>query len=94
MYCFSLSYFVLQNNFQIQALGPGRGGRGAYIWRGDLTEGFLRYESGELIFGEAYFRNFTVCYGGFLAERSRLSHVSAVRFSSRSKVRPVPCELA
>ena len=24
---------------------------GAYIWRGDLTEGFLRYEFGGLIFG-------------------------------------------
>ena len=27
---------------------------GAYSWRGDLTEGFLRYELGELIFGGAY----------------------------------------
>ena len=27
---------------------------GAYIWRGDLTEGLLRYEFGELIFGGAY----------------------------------------
>ena len=35
---------------------------GVYIRRGDLTEGFLRYEFGELIFGGAlYFRNFTVC---------------------------------
>ena len=33
---------------------------GDYIWRGDLTEGFLRYEFGGLIFGGAYFRNFTV----------------------------------
>ena len=32
----------------------------AYIWRGDLTEGFLRYEFGGLIFGVAYFRNFMV----------------------------------
>ena len=32
----------------------------AYIWRGDLKEGFLRYEFGDLIFGGAYFRNFTV----------------------------------
>ena len=24
---------------------------GAYIWRGDLTEGFLRYDIGGLIFG-------------------------------------------
>ena len=31
-----------------------------YIWRGNLTEGFLRYEFGGLIFGGAYFRNFTV----------------------------------
>ena len=34
--------------------------RGAYIWRGDLTEVFLRYEFGGLILGGAYFRNFTV----------------------------------
>ena len=33
---------------------------GAYIWRGDLTEGFLRYWFGRLIFGGAYFRNFAV----------------------------------
>ena len=38
-------------------------GGGAYIWRGDLTEGFLRYEFGGLIFGGAYFRNFTVSLG-------------------------------
>ena len=35
---------------------------GAYIWRGDLTEGFLHYRFGGLIFGGAYFRNFTVSY--------------------------------
>ena len=28
--------------------------RGAYIWRGDLMKGFLRYEFGGLIFGRAY----------------------------------------
>ena len=38
---------------------------GAYIRRGDLKEGFLRYEFEGLIFGgaytwRAYFRNFTV----------------------------------
>ena len=27
-----------------------RGERGAYIWRGNLMEGFLRYEFGGLIF--------------------------------------------
>ena len=51
---FSLFCFVFEGNFQVQA--PG----GAYIRRGDLTEGFLRYEFGGLIFGGAYSRNFTV----------------------------------
>ena len=51
---FALFYFVFEGNFQVQA--P----RGAYIWRSDLTEGFLRYEFGGLICGGAYFRNFTV----------------------------------
>ena len=37
-----------------------RRGGGAHISRGDLTEGFLRYKVGRLIFGGAYFRNFTV----------------------------------
>ena len=51
--CFT---FVFEGNFQIQA--PG----GAYIWKGDFTEGFLRYEFGGLIHGGAYFRNFTVFF--------------------------------
>ena len=55
---FALLFFVFEGNFQVQA--PPRGGGGAYIWRGDLTEGFLRYKFGGLIFGGAYFRNFTV----------------------------------
>ena len=50
--------FVFEGNFQVQA--PGAGGGGAYIWRGDSTDGFLRYDFGGLIFGGAYFRNFTV----------------------------------
>ena len=47
---FALFYSVslyLSAIFQVQA--PG----GAYIWRGDLTEGFC-------VTGGAYFRNFTV----------------------------------
>ena len=51
---FALFYFVFEGKFQVQA--P----RGAYIQRGDLTEGFLRYAFGGLIHGGAYFRNFTV----------------------------------
>ena len=45
---FALFYFVFEGNFQVQA--P----RGAYFRTGDLTEGFLRYEFGGLIFGGAY----------------------------------------
>ena len=44
----ALFYFVFEGNF------PSTSPRGAYIWRGDLTEGFLRYEFGGLIFGGAY----------------------------------------
>ena len=33
---------------------------GAYIWRGDLTEGFLPYEFGGLIHGGAYFQTFSI----------------------------------
>ena len=53
---FALFYFVFEGNF------PSTSPRGAYIWRGDLTEGFLRYRIGGLIFGGAYFRNFTVAF--------------------------------
>ena len=51
---FALLYFVFEGNF------PSISPRGAYIWRGDLTEGFSRNRIGEIIFGGAYFRNFTV----------------------------------
>ena len=51
---FALFYFVFVGNF------PSTSPRGAYIWRGDLTEDFLRYRFGGLIFGGAYFRNFTL----------------------------------
>ena len=55
---FTLFYFVFEGNFQVQA--PG-----AYIWRGNLTEGFIRYEFGGLIFGGAYTwrRLFSAFYG-------------------------------
>ena len=56
---FALFYLVFEGNF------PSTSPRGAYIWRGDLTEGFLRYRFGVLYLeglahGGAYFRNFTV----------------------------------
>ena len=51
---FALFYFVFEGNFPISS--P----QGAYIWRGDLTEGFLHYQFEGLIHGGAYFWNFTV----------------------------------
>ena len=45
---FALLCFVFEGNF------PSTRPRGAYISRGDLTEGFLRYRIGRLIFGGAY----------------------------------------
>ena len=42
---FALFYFVFDSNF------PSTSPRGAYIWRGDLAEGFLCYWFGGLIFG-------------------------------------------
>ena len=44
---FALFYFVFEGNF------PSTSYRRTYIWRGDLTEGFLRYRFGGLIFGGA-----------------------------------------
>ena len=44
---FAVFYFVFEGKFQVQA--P----QGACIWRGDLTEGFLHYDFGGLIFGGA-----------------------------------------
>ena len=59
---FALFYFVFESNF------PSISPRGAYIWRGDLTEGFLSYWFGGglylegLIHGGTYFLNFTVVF--------------------------------
>ena len=56
---FALFYFVFEGNFPSSP-------RGAYIWRGDLTERvFLRCRFGGLIFGGAYTRRglFSEFYG-------------------------------
>ena len=44
---FALFYFVFEGNF------PSTSPPGAYIWRGDLTEGFPRNRIRGLIFGGA-----------------------------------------
>ena len=45
---FALFYFAFEGNL------PSTSAQGAYIWRSDLTEGFLCYRFGGLIFGGAY----------------------------------------
>ena len=56
---FALFDFVFEGSFQVQA------SQGAYIWRGNLTEGSLHYEFGGLIFGGAYTKRglFSEFYG-------------------------------
>ena len=55
---FALFYFAFEGNL------PSTSAQGAYIRRGDLTEGFLCYRFGGLIYGGTYFRNFTVGKNG------------------------------
>ena len=61
---FALFYFVFEGNF------PSTSPQGAYIWRDDLTEGFLGYRFGGLIHGGACFRNFTGICHSFTLTRS------------------------
>ena len=84
---FALFYFVFEGKFQVQA--P----QGAYIRRGDLTEGFSLYDFGGLIFGRAYtwrdlfseFYGIIVCYGIFCGGQlstSGLFHKKNFKFAS------------
>ena len=52
----ALFYFVFEGTF------PSTSPPGAYIWRGDLTEGFLRYRFRGLIFGGAYTWRDGICF--------------------------------
>ena len=72
---FALFYFVFEGIFQVQA--P----EGAYILRGDLTEGFLRYDIWGLIFEGAYtWRGlFSEFYG--ISERKQKTFLSDARQS-------------
>ena len=62
IYHFRFVLLCIRAKFQVQA--P----RGAYIRRGDLTGGFLRYDFRGLIHGGAYFRNFAVCSSVHLSQ--------------------------
>ena len=66
---FALFYFVFEGNF------PSTSPRGAYIWRGDLTEGFLRHRFGGPIFGGAYtWRGLFLEFYGILFYKLRLNY--------------------
>ena len=54
---FALFYFVFEGNF------PSTNPRGAYIWRGDLTEGFCITSLGGL-----YFRRGAYTWRGLFSE--------------------------
>ena len=74
---FALFYFTFVGKFPITS--P----RGAYIWRGDLTECFLRYWIGELTFRGAYtWRGlFSEFYGNWInSDTLILLHVTFFRF--------------
>ena len=66
--------FAFQNQFQSIQI-PSTSPQGDYIRRGHLTEGFLRYDFGGLIFGAAYtWRGlFSEFYGTFIIGKSMTS---------------------
>ena len=72
---FALFYFVFEGNF------PSTSPRGAYIWRGNLTDGFLCYRFGGLIFGGAYtWRGlFSEFYGKSFYEQQPYSLVRSLK---------------
>ena len=54
---FTIFNFLLCFTLYLRAISkykPGGGGGWAYIWRGDLTEGFWSYKFGGLICGGTY----------------------------------------
>ena len=75
---FAVFYFVFEGTF------PSAGPWGAYIRRGDLTEGFLCYEFGGLIFGGAYTRRglFSEFYGISRKKLVNLITLSYAAFAS------------
>ena len=64
--------FLLCFTLYLRAISEYKPPEGAYIWRGDLTEGVLRYEFGGLTFGGAYtWRGlFSEFYGMFIKQSS------------------------
>ena len=84
---FALFYFVFEGNFQVQS--PG----GLYL-EGRFNRGFFTLRFGGLIFGGAYFRNFTVfvyfetikwilkLLTDILGEQGCMCYITALKYSS------------
>ena len=68
---FALFYFVFEGNFL------NTSPRGAYIWRGDLTEGFLRYRFGGAYIWRGLFSEF---YGNLIDSRTRTTTRTRLEF--------------
>ena len=87
-YCtvFALFYFVFEGNFQVQAPGD------LYSERPRFTGGFFALRVWRLIFGGAYFRNFTVAVSylpwsqTFFFKRERAAQSADLRPYSSSSI--------
>ena len=86
---FALFYFVFEGNF------PSTSPWGAYIWRGDLTEGFLRYQfgGGGVIFGGAYTGRglFSQFYGILLFRATTSRYFRELSFVSKHQIGKCQC---
>ena len=76
---FALFYVMFEGNF------PSTSPRGAYICRGDLTEGFLAYEFWELIFGQERMRSFSLDLEGRIDGGAYFRNFTVTQY----RVRPI-----
>ena len=69
---FALFYFVFEGNF------PSTSPRGAYIWRSDLTEGFLGYRFGGAYIWRGLFSEF---YGNLTTFSLKIAYALSRQYS-------------
>ena len=72
-------YVVFQGKF------PSTSPRGAYIWMGRFNGGFLRYEFGELIFGQERMRSFSLDVEGRIHGGAYFRNFTVMQY----RVRPI-----
>ena len=81
---FALFYFVFEGNF------PSTSPWGAYIWRGDLTEAFLRYEFWGVYIWRGLFSEF---YGFSSLFSTRKVNTVPLKPSPDRKMLSPPCNI-